>query len=647
MAMHVRKCGSRRAIACLLGIAVFVMAGFAQADPPWRVARAGYLSGPVTFSPGGEEDWVALTLNRPLVAGDRVWADNGARVELQIGSAAVRLGETTSITLLNLDDRLAQFELAQGMMDIRVRRLDPGEVFEIDTPNLAFVISRPGQYRVSVDVQGDSTRVHTRAGQAVVYGQGASYAVAAGRAYRFAGTDLGDFEDMAPAGMDELDRWARDRDRSYDNSVSARYVSRDVIGYQDLDAYGTWRTVPEYGNVWMPSRVSSDWAPYRDGRWAWVEPWGWTWVDDAPWGFAVSHYGRWAHIGGGWGWIPGPVRARAVYAPALVAFIGGGDFRLSISSGNVGAVGWFPLGPRDVYRPPYAVSRGYFTNVNVSNTVINNTNITNVYNNRDVSRVTFANQQVAGAVVTVPTTVFVQSQPVARAALRLPHDAVVRETVSAVANVAPTHVSVHGAAPQGSKPPPQALERRVVARSKPPPEPVGFAARQPALAAQPGKPVDPAALSALRPDKPVRAQRVEVVAPARDARVVAPPSRAARPNEDGMNEQRANPQSTAPVAKPQPAPPEARGKPQPVPPEASGKPQPAQPEARGKPQPVQSVPVASPPSVQPSDRQPRASEPRPAGEKPAKADKPAKDSDPGKDEERGKGDEDGKERKKK
>ena len=206
----------------------------------------------------------------------------------------------------------------------------------------------------------------------------------------------------------------------YDNSVSARYVSPDVVGYQDLDANGTWRVDATYGNVWIPSRVAAGWAPYRDGHWAWVDPWGWTWVDDAPWGFAVSHYGRWANLRGTWGWVPGPVRSRAYYAPALVAFVGGTNFQLAISSGNVGGIAWFPLGPREVYRPSYPVSRGYFENVNRSNTVINTTVINNYYNNTNVTNVVYANRQVPGAVVAVPTTAFVQSQPVSRAAVRRP-----------------------------------------------------------------------------------------------------------------------------------------------------------------------------------------------------------------------------------
>ena len=86
------------------------------------------------------------------------------------------------------------------------------------------------------------------------------------------------------------------RDRAEDQSVSAQYVSRDMTGYEDLDRNGTWSDDPEYGHVWAPTNVASDWAPYRYGRWVWVEPYGWTWIDDAPWGFAPFHYGRWAYV---------------------------------------------------------------------------------------------------------------------------------------------------------------------------------------------------------------------------------------------------------------------------------------------------------------------------------------------------------------
>ena len=516
----------------VIGLAVALsFTGIAMADPPMRVARMGYINGAVSFSPAGENDWVAGTLNRPLITGDRLWIDRSARVELQIGSAVVRLDARTSFALTNLDDRIAQMSLQEGTMNLRVRRLDRGQVVEIDTPNLAFVIRQPGDYRITVSSDQDFTEVRTRSGRADVYGGGnaRSYVVNKDAAYRFFGARLDDYDVLALSRADEFDRWSQARDRSYDTSVSARYVSRDVIGYQDLDQYGSWSMVPEFGNVWTPTRVDANWAPYRDGHWSWVEPWGWTWVDDQPWGFTVSHYGRWANAGGRWSWIPGPVASRAVYAPALVAFIGGSNFQVAASSGNVGAVGWFPLGPRDVYRPAYNVSRDYFSNVNTSNTVINNTTIINYYDNRNttnVTNVTYVNRAVPGAVVTVPTTSFVQSQPVARSAIRVTEAAVANASITAIAAVAPVQTSVLGAAPVRAKPP-EVREQRFVAQSTPPAAAVGFAVRERTLEGEAISTLDERALEDLAPDLivtqalcPVCAvsyEQVEAVAAALDA----------------------------------------------------------------------------------------------------------------------------------
>ncbi len=489
---------SLRAFVFAAGVALLCVSGWVSADPPSRVARLGYMTGAVSFSPAGENDWVQASINRPLTTGDRLWTDAGARAELQVGGAMLRMSAGTSVVVLNLDDSIAQLQVTQGTLNMRVRRLDPNQVIEIDTPNLAFTVRQPGEYRVVVDADGNATDVIVRKGQGEVYGEGASYVIDSRQPYRFMGTGLREYEPLAAAGFDDFDRWSIDRDRRYDNSPSARYVSPDVIGYQDLDANGTWRTDASYGNVWFPTRVASGWAPYRDGHWAWIDPWGWTWVDDAPWGFAVSHYGRWANVRGTWGWVPGPVRTRAYYAPALVAFVGGNNFQLTISSGNVGGVAWFPLGPREVYRPSYPVSRRYFENVNVSNTIVNTTVINNYYNNTNVTNVTYANRQVPGAIVAVPTTAFVQSQPVNRSAVRVTREMVASAPVAAVAAVAPTERSVRGAAAQADQPPAKAVERPVVARTAPPAAPVGFAAQQQQLAAKPGKPLEDAERKDLR-----------------------------------------------------------------------------------------------------------------------------------------------------
>ncbi|MBA5689849.1 DUF6600 domain-containing protein [Rugamonas apoptosis] len=507
----------RRLRALLAGILSLMLCGLAAAEPPSRAARLAYISGTVSFSPAGESDWLQAIVNRPLTTGDRLWTDADARAELQIGGAALRLGPATNVTLLNLDDRIAQYQLTQGAMKVRIRHMAPDQSVEVDTPNLAFILRRPGEYRIDADINDNATAVMVLSGQAEVYGDGASYAVAPRHGYRFYGTGLGDYDALTMGRSDDLDRWAAERDRRSDNSSSARYVSAEVVGYEDLDAYGSWRSDPTYGNVWMPTRVAAGWTPYRDGHWAWVDPWGWTWVDDAPWGFAVSHYGRWANLQGSWAWVPGPPREAAVYAPALVVFIGGRNFQASAS------VGWFPLAPREVYRPSYPVSRGYFDQINRSNAVIaptiitsvyNTTNVTNITNTTNVTNVVYANQQVNGAVVAVPTQAFVRSQPVARAAVAVSKEVATSAPVMYVAAVAPVQQSVHGAAPAASAKPP-ALERAVVAHAPPPPAPIAFAAQQAQLAAKPGIPIDESRRAQLKPAAQAAAPKISLVSAAK------------------------------------------------------------------------------------------------------------------------------------
>src|SRR5579863_2670812 len=69
-------------------------------DPPSRVARLSYTNGEVSFSPAGTDDWVAAVVNRPMTTGDKLWTDNGARAELHIGSAAIRLSGQTGFSFL-------------------------------------------------------------------------------------------------------------------------------------------------------------------------------------------------------------------------------------------------------------------------------------------------------------------------------------------------------------------------------------------------------------------------------------------------------------------------------------------------------------------------------------------------------------------
>ncbi len=487
-----------------------------QDDPPGRVARLGYMEGSVSFEPAGEEDWVEAVPNRPMTTGDQLWSDKDSRAEVQLGSASIRLSANTGMSFLNLDDRTVQVQLTAGSLNIRVRRLGSDDIFEVDTPNQAFSIYQPGSYRVDASEDGTYTVIAVRQGEGESTGNGETFTLHAGQQGTFSGTDTLNADVVDIGAPDDFDNWAYGRDRRFDGSRSARYLAPDVVGYEDLDDNGEWRPDMTYGNVWFPTHVDAGWAPYHEGHWAWISPWGWTWIDDEPWGYAPFHYGRWVVLGGRWGWVAGPREVAPVYAPALVVFLGGG----------LGAgvdVGWFPLGPREVFVPTYGVSRAYMTRVNVSNTVVNTTVITNVYNTTIVNKsttitnVTYVNRSVPGAVTAVPRNAFVSAQPVARVAVRVDPKQLASARVAARVEVAPSQQSVLGlhasTANHVTAPPAAVARRQVVAKSAPPPPPVPFARQQQALAAHPGQPIPRNELQTLRPAASAQTHPMVKVAP--------------------------------------------------------------------------------------------------------------------------------------
>jgi hypothetical protein len=498
-------------------------------DPPTRVARLAYLEGAISFQPGGTDEWVAAPLNRPITTGDKIWSDQGSRAELQLDGSALRLSSNTSVSFLNLGDNVSQIQLSVGTLLVRVRRLDDNETYEIDTPNLAFSVLQPGVYRITVDESGTTTAIAVRSGQGEVTGAGAAYSVYPNEYDVFSGTDeLA--ENAQPYGpeQDSFDAWSEGRDVRRENSDSARYVSSDVVGYEDLDGQGAWESTPDDGNVWFPRGVEPGWAPYHDGHWSYIAPWGYTWVDDQRWGFAPFHYGRWISVRGAWGWVPCPPRAygavyvRPVYAPALVAWVG------------VGAgVAWFALGPREVYVPSYPVSRRYVNNINVSNTTVNTTVINNVYNTTiinnktiNVTNVNYVNRNVPGAVAATTSQAFTTAQPIARNTVHVDERAIVSAPVRAVTPaVVPTKQSVLGGSRLAAARPSASVQTRtVVARVVPPAPPPAFERRQEAITLNGGRPLSVGAVRSIPTGRPPVTAIVTLAPPAMPAEV-HPPAR--------------------------------------------------------------------------------------------------------------------------
>ena len=450
------------------------------ADPPGRVARLSYTEGSVSYQVSGDSDWVQADPNRPLTTNDNLWVDKDSRGEVHIGSTAIRLASETGISFLNLDDRTAQIQLAQGTIEVHLRHLVTGDAWEIDTPNLAFTLNRSGEYRISTDPNSNSTVIVVREGEGSVSGGGESYDLEAGQQYTFTGTDQLSQDAQPQPGFDDFESWCQSRDQLENNSPSAHYVSRDVDGYYDLDSNGTWTDVPDYGQVWIPQNVEVGWAPYHVGHWVWIAPWGWTWVDAEPWGWAPFHYGRWVVVGEHWGWVPGPIVVRPVYAPALVGFVGGGGFGFSVGfGGGLAGVAWFPLGPRDVFVPGYRCSERYVQTVNVTNTrVVNVTQVTNVYNTVVINRTSVSNihytyETNERAVTAVSRETFVNARPVQSGSIRVNAEQIRSARVVENAPLAPTRASyVSSTARVSTARPSVPISQRPVVAKLPPATPV-------------------------------------------------------------------------------------------------------------------------------------------------------------------------------
>ena len=469
-------------------------------DPPRRAARLGFVDGTVSFQPAGIDDWVSAELNRPLTIGDRLWVQDDGRAELSIGSALMRLNRRTAASLVNLDDHIAQLEISAGAIVVTIRDLTNGEAFEIDTPQLAFTVLRPGKYRIDVNEQGDATIASVVNGEGEVTAAGQAYTVLPNERIKIAG-DPPVYTKEAASGPDPFDQWCALRDKREDASFSAQYVAPDIPGVEDLDDNGIWRANPDYGEMWMPTGVPDDWAPYRFGHWDWIEPWGWSWVDDMPWGYAPFHYGRWVFVTGGWGWIPGPLGGPAIFAPALVAWLGGDGFVF----GGEPAVGWVPLAPGELFVPGYHVSARYFEVVNARNTVASRTQIRNTYANSYLNhsgpRSGYLNERARGGATVVPQSVMASGKPVMKSMVSPSKGTLAFKSYQQNAPVAPRRESLTGGRTSTlARPPAGVTNRTIMAKVTPPADRPSFQQREPALRAHPGQPLDrAAAASNLRP----------------------------------------------------------------------------------------------------------------------------------------------------
>ena len=341
---------SRTILQSIVLAALATLSGAALADPPTVVGRISSVQGEVTVVGVGEP--AAAILNWPVSNGDHISTTRGGRSEFRVGSTAVRVDGDSDLEITDLDDDLLRMRLNYGSVIVRVKNAELLRDFELSTPQARVTLIEPGEIRVDAERLPDTSQVSVLSGSARVDGAGSTLTLANGRKAEVSSEDVR----TGLAASDYFDIWAQTRDREDDAAISTRYIPAEVTGYEELDRNGSWRETVEYGAVWTPTSVAADWAPYRDGQWIWRDPWGWTWVDNAPWGYAPSHYGRWVLVNRRWCWAPGRIVGRPVWAPALVGWVGGDRLVVAGTRGRAPGLGWYPLGPRDHYAPPYRVS---------------------------------------------------------------------------------------------------------------------------------------------------------------------------------------------------------------------------------------------------------------------------------------------------
>lgn len=537
--------------AALFAALLAASAASIASDPPGRVGRVAHTLGEVVAWLDPDRGWEKAYVNTPITSENSLWTEPEARVELRIGPTAIRLGATTQLDVRQLDDEVLRAHVVRGAAALTLREVERGEGYLVSTPQARFHLLAAGRYRIDADESAAQSRLTVFAGTAELELGGRRFPVGAGEAVRVR-PEGGGF-DFERAAMTDFDHWTLARDEHIAGRDSSRHVSPRMTGHEDLDRYGSWSTEPDYGAVWYPSGVAVDWAPYRTGHWTWLRPWGWTWIDAAPWGYAPFHYGRWVYVRNRWGWCPGRYVARPVWAPALVGWVGGAGWSVTVGSRHAPVVGWYPLAPWDRYQPWYTNNTTYINNVNV--VVVNKPPRGRGPHDRDRDRhydpddhrvrgttVMYrdgfvARKPVSGAMPQIPREV-IAAQPVASAATVLPKPTDIPRSprpaaassapVTAGPSAAPSAASAASAptfreAPRSTEPvarPKPQPQAEPVARPKPqaPAAPVARQQPQPQAPAAGAAPVareKPAAPASAQPQEAPRSKPVEK--PAREA----------------------------------------------------------------------------------------------------------------------------------
>ena len=398
--------------------AIPAAAPVAAPPSPGRVGQVSLVSGKVGFRGPGDMVWSGAEINDPIASGVSLRTGPQSRTVVQFGSDTVALAENTDTVVVKMEDRATEIAVPQGRIGLDIAQLGSGESIQIDFPRGGVWLLQPGRYDIDAGAADRPPRISAYTGSARFVGGGADIPVKAGDQLRLVGSGAAGAM-TEPASADEFAVWCEARAVDETHLAAPYYVSTSMTGFAELDGAGSWKSTGKYGEVWIPAALPADWVPYRYGHWRWVAPWGWSWIDDQPWGFAPSHYGRWAFFDQHWTWVPGAYTAHPVYAPAVVAFLGTPGVGLSFAEGSGPAVAWFPLAPGEAYWPGYTGDLDYIRGLNAGN--VADLGVIRVRADgeppAEIANAHFANRQFANV---VPRPVFVAGQAVPPTLLQLP-----------------------------------------------------------------------------------------------------------------------------------------------------------------------------------------------------------------------------------
>ncbi len=299
-------------------------------------ARVMLVDDTVMFRTPDAGEWLPASVNTPLDEGDAVWIPDGRKAEIQLSDGTVvRLNGGSQLDLIAVEEGFTHLHLASGRLYLRTSPKTGKNALQIDADDTT--VLPDARTRLRIDMLANSQEdVSIFKGSAYVEGNGNRTVIRAGEHIAL---EEGHSELLPLNAPDAWDRWNIDRDQVQSRTAGASlHLPEELRSYSgELDANGTWVSVPEYGMVWRPVMLSAEWAPYRSGRWIWKGT-DYVWISYENWGWLPYHYGRWAVVSGfGWCWVP-PVRGDIFWGPGFVGWYRSGTH-----------IGWTPLAPGEVY----------------------------------------------------------------------------------------------------------------------------------------------------------------------------------------------------------------------------------------------------------------------------------------------------------